>query len=245
MTTLRPLTLNLVGETHGDIPDRDGHRKHLARLYKVKKRACGYCGHFSPTLRGLEIDNLDGNHGNFHDDNLELACHWCHAARHLEFALRAGACLVLWDYPQHAISRLTLQCLQTSYLRGLYEKLVEEGRFALEHKFPDGKVNNIDLQLRSRLNRGDHAGARRLLNDLQTEGVRLAFPDAYLSKETAAPGKFNKNDWNAICAYYKRLKTNILVDNERRVSLSNHLRELVFGVTEPKKKTNTDTPETT
>lgn len=245
MTKLRPLSIDLVGDTKGDIPSHDEHKRLLAISYRRKDRSCGYCGHFSPTLRALELDNLDGNHADFREDNLELACHWCHAARHLEFSLRAGACLVLWDYPQAGISRLTLQSLQTSYLRGLYEKLVTEGKYALEQKFPDGKVNNIDLQLRARLQRGDRAGAQRILKELQSEGVRLAFPDAYLSRDTAAPGKFTKKEWNEICAYYKRLKTNVLVDNERRVDLSNHLRDIIFGKTAPKKKNKASQSETT
>ena len=245
MPSLRHLSLDLVAETKGDIPNHEQHKQYLAQMYKKKLRSCGYCGHFSPTLRALELDHLDGNHGNFSEDNLELACHWCHAARHLEFALRAGACLVLWDFPQAAISRLTLQSLQTSYLGGIYERLVIEGRYALEHKFPDGKVNNIDLQLRARLQRGDQAGAQRILTTLQEQGVRLAFPEAYLSRDTAAPGKFSKTDWNTICAYYKRLKTNVLVDNERRVDVSNHLRDIVFGATAQKKAEATKKQETT
>lgn len=226
---LRPLNLGLVGETKGTVPDLAEQQGVLAQLYRDKLRSCCYCGYYSPILRGLEIDHLDGNHANFADDNLELACHWCHAARHLEFSLRAGASLVLWDYPQVAISRLTLQAYQTTYLRDIYNDLIKEGEYAREHNFPDGNLTEIDLKLRAQIGRGDHAGANRLLGVLENAGVRLAFPDTYLSKQQAVPATFNQDEWHTICGYYERLRTNVLIDNDRRATLATERKNNQMG----------------
>lgn len=226
---LRPLHLSLVGQTRGDIPSLEEQKQTLAMLYKKKARSCGYCGYFSPFLRGLEVDHLDGNHANFDEDNLELACHWCHAARHLEFSLQAGATLVLWDYPQVAISRLTLQSLQTTYLRDIYNDLIREGQLAREHNFPNGNLTELDLKLRAMMNRGDHAGAQRILDQLEGSQVRLAFPSTYLSRQEPAPATFNADEWGVICGYYERLKTNVLIDNDRRATLATQRREMQMG----------------
>jgi hypothetical protein len=231
MRELRTLHLSLVGETRGVVPDLVEQKKVLAKLFKEKQRSCGYCGHFSPILRALEIDHLDGNHANFTDDNLELACHWCHAARHLEFSLRAGATLVLWNYPQVGVSRLTLQALQTTYLRGIYGDLIKEGEHCREHNFPDGNLAEIDLKLRAQMGRGDFAGAQRILNEIEGSGVRLAFPETYLSKQQPIPAEFNREEWGAICGYYERLKTNVLIDNDRRATLATRRKELQRGQT--------------
>jgi len=234
---LRPLALGLVGETKGKVPDMAEQKLVLAELYKDKQRSCAYCGHFSPILRGLEIDHLDGNHANFEPENLELACHWCHAARHLEFSLRAGAVLVLWDYPQVAISRLTLQAMQTTYLRGIYNDLIAEGVYCREHNFPNGNLAEVDLKLRAQVGRGDYAGANRLLGELEESGVRLAFPESYLNKQEPMPAEFEQNEWSAICSYYERLKTNVLIDNDRRATLASRRKQMQKGSVEANTET--------
>jgi hypothetical protein len=232
MRPLRPLTLSLVNKTSGDIPNLEDQKRLLAKLYDTKQRSCCYCGHFSPILRGLEIDHLNGDHGDFSEDNLELACHWCHAARHLEFALQAGAVLVQWDFPQDGISRLTLQAMQTTYLRAIYDDLVVKGVGRREHNYPDGHLGGLDLHLRAQLKRGDYAGANTLLTTLQADGIRLAFPRSYLNSDSPPPPAFEKTEWSAICGYYRRLQTNVLIDNERRATLAIKHRKMRQGITE-------------
>lgn len=225
----RPLHLSLVGETKGDVPDLAEQKQVLSTLFKEKNRSCGYCGYFSPILRGLEIDHLDGDHANFDPSNLELACHWCHAARHLEFSLQAGATLVLWDYPQAAVSRLTLQAMQTTYLRDIYNALITEGQYAREHNFPNGNLTDLDLKLRAKVKRGDYADAQRTLSELEGDSIRLAFPDTYLSKQQPPPASFNQDEWNIVCGYYERLRTNVLIDNDRRATLATQRKQMQVG----------------
>lgn len=226
---LRPLQIALVGRSEGTPRSEEICSERRAALYKSRNRSCAYCGHFSPLGRALEVDHLDGNHNNWSPDNLELACHWCHTTRHLEFALRAHAVLVQWDYPQSAISRLTHQCLQAIVLRETYEKLVEEGVKRREHNFPDGSLGSIDLKLRGMMNRGDMAGANAVLNDLNGHGIRLVFPASYLNDSQQVPPEFTSEAWHAACAYYRRIHSAILIDNDRRARLAFRHRQLQRG----------------
>lgn len=224
---LRPLRLALVGEASGKFPAIEEMNAKTIELFERKKRRCGYCGHFSPLLRGLEVDNLDGDHSNWDIGNLELACHYCHAVRHLEFSLRAGAVLVHVDYPQAGISRLTLQCAQATHLLDVYNKLAEKGVERREHNFRDEILGSIDYKLRNKLNRGDQAGADRMLRELDEIGIRLMFPSSYIYSGAVHPPGIEEEDWNAIVGFMARQKTSNLRDNDRRGWLAEARDKLV------------------
>lgn len=224
---LRPLRLELVGVTTGEIPSIDEMNAKTIQLFDRKKRRCAYCGNFSPLLRGLEVDHLDGDHSNWSMDNIDLACHYCHAARHLEFTLRAGAILVHVDYPQAAISRLTLQCAQATHLLDIYNKIVQKGVERREHNFPDGTLGTIDYKLRRKLDRGDRAGAERTLQALDGEGIRLMFPSSYIDSGATPPPDIKEDDWAAMVGFMARQKTSSLRDNDRRSWLAEARNALI------------------
>lgn len=223
---LRALRLELVGETTGELPSIEEMNEKTISLLDQKKRRCGYCGHFSPLLRGLEVDHLDGNHANWSMENLELACHYCHAARHLEFSLQAGAQLVHVDYPQAAISRLSMQCVQATHLLDVYDKLVEKGVQRREHNAPNGLLGNVDSKIRSRMARGDHAGAKRLVEAMDKGNMRIMFPTTYINSGATPPPGIKEEDWNAIVGFMTRQKSSSLRDNDRRSWLANAHTEL-------------------
>lgn len=220
LAPLRYLRLELVGKTVGEFPTKEEMNAKTIALLDQKQRRCGYCGHFSPLLRGLEVDHLDGNHGNWEASNLELACHYCHAVRHLEFTLRAGAVLVHVDYPQAALSRLSMQSMQATHLLDVYDKLVEKGVERREHNYPNGVLGSIDYKIRRRMNLGDYAGAESMLRSLDNNGVRVMFPSTYINSGATPPPDVDEDDWNAIVGFMTRQKSSSLRDNDRRSWLS-------------------------
>lgn len=224
---LRPLRLGLVGPTTGELPSLEEMNAKTIELMDRRKRRCGYCGHFAPLLRGLEVDNLDGDHSNWSPDNLELACHYCHAARHMEFSLRAGAVLVHVDYTQAAISKLTLHSMQATHFLDIYNKITQKCVERREHNFPDGTLGSIDYKLRRKLNRGDRAGAERTLRYLDEEGIRMMFPSSYINSGATPPPDIKEDDWAAIVGFMTRLKTSSLRDNDRRSWLAEARNALI------------------
>lgn len=224
---LKPLRLELVGHSTGGFPSQEEMNRKTIELLERDNRRCGYCGHFSPLLRGLEVDHEDGDHSNWDIKNLGLACHWCHATRHLEFSLRAGAVLVHVDYPQTGISRLTTQCAQASHLALIYDKIAQKGVDRREHNFPNGALGSVDYLLRRQINRGDVAGAQKQLEKLNADSIRIMFPSSYINPADTPPPDIKEEAWSAITGFMIRQRTTTLRDNDRRALLADTRKELI------------------
>ncbi|CAM3787111.1 HNH endonuclease [Vreelandella rituensis] len=199
---LLPLHLDVIRPSEGSPPSEHDLYDLMNELFLRDHNTCRYCGMYSPSKASLEIDHLDGNHGNWNVDNLVTACLWCHGCHHLEFSLNAGAKLVQWDYPQVAISRITQQIIISGSLFDSFNQMVEAGTRRREQNFPGGELAIIINDIPRLVAQGKAAKAKEYLEMMEAENIRLAFPTTeYLSEVQAIPG-VSPSAWRHFRRYY-------------------------------------------
>lgn len=223
---LLPLRLDVIKIASAPPPPQNELVQIMEGVFKRDNYCCRYCGLYSPTHGALELDHMDGDHGNYDPQNLVTACHWCHGCHHLEFCLAAGATLVQWDYPQSAVSRLTQLVTSQGSLYENYNSLISEGARRREHNYPGGELITIVNELPVLRRRGEHEKVDHILGLMDAESIRLTYPThLYLSAVQTIPG-VSKDAWKQFRRYYLAYVNAIIDDSDIRSKVHTAWKEI-------------------